>query len=119
MRRVVVVMIMALFLVGFANIVNAQEAETDAETSVSVEEQEEGIMEMDQMGEKGWLKEKKKHYKKHRGLDKKFMMMKPMMQKQIVATKDGGVVVLTGDKLLKYDKNLNLKKEAQIPMDEE
>lgn len=44
-------------------------------------------------------------------------MMKMMMDKTIVATKDGGVVVMIGNKLLKYDKNLNLKKEVEIEVD--
>ncbi|MBI5149323.1 MAG: hypothetical protein HZA28_00930 [Candidatus Omnitrophica bacterium] len=38
------------------------------------------------------------------------MMRSPTM----VASNDGGVIVLTGNKLSKYDKNLNLVKEAEI-----
>ena len=38
------------------------------------------------------------------------MMNKPML----VATSDGGVVVLAGKKLYKYDASLNLVKEADI-----
>lgn len=45
------------------------------------------------------------------------MMMKSMMEKSMVATQDGGVVVLIGNKLLKYDKNLNLQKEVEIKID--
>jgi len=44
-------------------------------------------------------------------------MMDMMMKKQMVVTSDGGVVVLVGNKLYKYDKNLNLVKEAEIKMD--
>lgn len=45
-------------------------------------------------------------------------MMKPMpMGKTMVATSDGGVVVMVGNRLYKYDKNLELKKEAEIKMD--
>ena len=41
----------------------------------------------------------------------------PMMGKtQMVATDEGGVIVLAGNKLIKYDANLNLVKEAEIPM---
>ena len=32
----------------------------------------------------------------------------------MVASNDGGVIVLSGNKLYKYDKNLNLVKEAEI-----
>ena len=47
----------------------------------------------------------------------KYGKMGMMMQKQLVATSDGGVIVLAGNKLYKYDKNLNLVKEAEIKMD--
>ncbi|OGX16053.1 MAG: hypothetical protein A2166_05430 [Omnitrophica WOR_2 bacterium RBG_13_41_10] len=42
-----------------------------------------------------------------------------MMQKQMVVTSDGGVIVLAGNKLYKYDKNLNLVKEVEIKIDVE
>ncbi len=42
------------------------------------------------------------------------MMMKMMKGKAIVASGDGGVVILAGDKLLKYDKNLVLKKGCAL-----
>ncbi len=47
------------------------------------------------------------------------MMMKKMMKKEIVATGDGGVIVLVGNKLMKYDKDLNLIKEVEIQVDME
>ncbi len=47
------------------------------------------------------------------------MMMKMMMPKSIVASGDGSVIVMVGNKLLKYDKDLNLVKEAQIKVDVE
>ena len=47
------------------------------------------------------------------------MMMKSMMEKSIVATSDGGVVVLAGNTLTKYDKDLNAVKEVEIKMDME
>jgi hypothetical protein len=40
-----------------------------------------------------------------------------MMKKEMVATPDGGVIVMAGNKLLKYDKDLNLLKEVEIKMD--
>ena len=45
------------------------------------------------------------------------MMMKAMMEKSMVATPDGGVIVLAGNKLLKYDQDLNLVKEVEIKID--
>jgi len=46
-------------------------------------------------------------------------MMQAMMSKSMVATSDGGVVVLAGNRLLKYDKNLELVKEVKIKMESE
>lgn len=46
-------------------------------------------------------------------------MMKKMIGGGMVATKDGGVIVMMGRKLLKYDKDLNLKKEVEIKVDME
>jgi len=45
------------------------------------------------------------------------MMMGSMMSKAIAPTEDGGVIVLAGDKLIKYDKDLNLVKEVEVKMD--
>lgn len=45
------------------------------------------------------------------------LSMMKMMGGQMVATKDGGVIVMMGKKLLKYDKDLNLKKEVEIKVD--
>ena len=47
------------------------------------------------------------------------LMMKMMMEKSVVATEDGGVVVVAGNKITKYDKDLNVVKEAEIKMDME
>jgi hypothetical protein len=40
-----------------------------------------------------------------------------MMGKSMVATTDGGVVVMIGNKLMKFDKDLNLVKEIKLKMD--
>ena len=52
------------------------------------------------------------------GKSDKGMMSSPAMYRpapsNIVATSDGGVVVLVGNKIVKYDKNLNLVKEVTI-----
>jgi hypothetical protein len=37
-------------------------------------------------------------------------------QSQMVATNDGGVIVLMGPKLMKYDADLNLVKEVEVKM---
>ena len=46
-------------------------------------------------------------------------MMHGMMSKNLVATSDGGVAVLTGNQLTKYDKDLNAVKTAEVQVDME
>ncbi|MDD5458167.1 MAG: hypothetical protein PHF37_02075 [Phycisphaerae bacterium] len=41
-----------------------------------------------------------------------------MMQKQIAPTEDGGVIVMACGELMKFDKDLNLAKKIDIPVDE-
>lgn len=58
--------------------------------------------------------------KKMGGRQGKVMMMSGMMMampKSIVATEDGGIIVLVGNKLLKYDANLKLVKEIEVKID--
>ncbi len=45
------------------------------------------------------------------------MMGDKMMKPSLVATSDGGIVMLSANKLQKYDKNLNLVKEVETKMD--
>jgi hypothetical protein len=45
------------------------------------------------------------------------MMCQCMMHKEMVATQDGGVVVMVDNKLLKYDKDLNMVKEVELKID--
>ena len=44
-------------------------------------------------------------------------MMKMAMPHDLVASGDGGVIVLAGKKLYKYDANLNLVKEQVVPLE--
>jgi len=46
-------------------------------------------------------------------------MYKMMGGKELLATQDGGVVLMMGNKLIKYDAQLNLVKEAEIKIDME
>ena len=46
-------------------------------------------------------------------------MMSSMMGKSMVGTSDGGVIVLAGNKLTKYDKDFNVTKEVELKMDME
>ena len=45
------------------------------------------------------------------------MGMKGIMEKSMIASADGGVIVLAGNKLTKYDKDLNVVKEVEIKID--
>lgn len=47
------------------------------------------------------------------GKGKKMMGM--MHKDSLVATSDGGVVVLSGPRLIKFDKDLNVVKEVEMP----
>ncbi len=44
-------------------------------------------------------------------------MMGGLMSKSMVPTSDGGVIVLNGNKLTKYDGNLNVQKEVSLSTD--
>lgn len=44
-------------------------------------------------------------------------MAQSMAQQSVVATTDGGVVILAAGKLMKYDGNLNLVKEIDLQID--
>ncbi len=46
----------------------------------------------------------------------KMMMMEG---KKLVATQDGGLVLMVGNKLIKYDASMNVVKEVEIKMDME
>lgn len=94
MRKVIVLAISVLFLIS---------------SSAFAEENKGSMMGKEMMSEKGMMMK-----------SGKMMVMCPMhkmMKKEMVATEDGGVIVMVGNKLLKYDKDLNLKKESEIKMD--
>lgn len=58
--------------------------------------------------------------KKEGMMDKGMMgmgMMMKMMEKSAIATSDGGIVLVSVDKLSKYDKDLNLVKEIELKSD--
>lgn len=101
MRRTVIISA-AMCVMFLAGVVYAQEA------AVTAPEQDKQMT----ASEHG----KDKRMGKMRGMGCPCMMS---MGKQMVATSDGGVVVLSGNKLYKYDKELNLKKEVEIKKDKE
>ena len=71
------------------------------------EEMKDSMMGKGMMG-KGMMADK--------GMMMQGMMMHAMMNKSMVATSDGGVIVMAGNTLTKYDKDLNAVKEVDIKM---
>lgn len=111
MKWIVTFILMGIFIAGFCLWARAEEPQaTTAATPVA-----EGMMKESMMQPEG-----KMHHEKKEGMhDMCCGMMQSKMNKEMVATGDGGVIVMAGNKLLKYDKNLNLVKEAEIKMDME
>lgn len=112
MRRIITAAVVVLFVFGVVYAVMAQE-ETDTSTGVS--------MSQDKTEASGWGKAKDRmmHHlkdKRDKGMGTIQMAMGTMMQKEMVSSGDGGVIVLTGNRLLKYDKDLTLLKEVELPM---
>lgn len=64
------------------------------------------------MGERKWDK-------KDKGCPICHMNKMMMGCKELIATQDGGVVLMMGHKLIKYDAQLNLVKEVEIKIDME
>ena len=52
------------------------------------------------------------------GMMKHGMMMN-MTRKDMIATSDGGVVIIIGNKIIKYDRNLKLVNQADLPQAED
>jgi hypothetical protein len=59
---------------------------------------------------------KKEHHEKMEQCPVMSMMM-GAKHKSVVATSDGGVVIVMGNRVIKYDKDLNLVKEVEIKVD--
>ncbi len=67
-----------------------------------------GMMDGDMKQHGMMMKEKMKRYG-----------MKEMCSPSMVASNDGGVIVMMGKKLMKYDKHLNLVKQVEMKCDKE
>jgi len=71
-------------------------------------------------GNMGDFKEGKKGDKKGMGCPMCHMNKGMMMEgKKLVATQDGGAILMIGNKLIKYDASMNLVKEVEIKIDME
>ena len=67
----------------------------------------------------GDFKGDKKGYKKGMGCPMCNMREEMMESKKLVATQDGGAILMIGNKLIKYDASMNVAKEVEIKIDME
>jgi hypothetical protein len=100
MHRVLICV--GVVVVGFSAVARAEDPKTDKQDSIMTQKD----MNTGGMAECGMM-----------GPGKMMGMCPMMMGKSMVASSDGGVIVLAGNKLQKYDKDLMLIKEVEIKMD--
>lgn len=104
MRKGLIVILVCLFAVGFTLFALAEEKTCPKSEMKKAMGGKEG-MPVKKMAGKGMY-----HFKM-------MSMCSSMCGKSLVATSDGGVIVMVGNKLYKYDRNLVLKNEAEIKID--
>ena len=110
MRKVAILVLACL--VSFAGISAVSYAQEEEEMQDYAMEETEGPSDEEMRGPAG-------RGMMHGMMDKSRMMMKSMMMKKsMVATEDGGVIILSGNKLIKYDGDLNLVKEVTVKQEE-
>ncbi|MFA5119276.1 MAG: hypothetical protein WC695_10625 [Candidatus Omnitrophota bacterium] len=116
MRTVIVVLFLAISLVMFSLPVFAQDtAKMDPKMHEQMMQAPEGKAAA--MGDDEMMM---RHGKMKKGMCPMHeMMMKSFAGKVMTATNDGGVVVLIGNRLMKFDKTLGLIKEVEIKQDME
>lgn len=103
MKRIVCIVLTGLFLTAFSSYIKAEDTAESENVAGCMKRPQEGMMKHAKMKDSG----------------KMMKMFHAMMIKNMVATEDGGVIVLVGNKLQKYDKHLVLRKEAEIQIDPE
>lgn len=102
MKRSLSIVLACILAMGVFSFAFAEENKTDK----SKEAAQSAMMAPGMMGQMGMMDK-----------GKMMGMAAMMMVKSMVATSDGGVVVLVGNKIQKYDKDLVLQKEVEIKMD--
>ena len=104
MRKLWSVVLVCLLVIGFYSLALAEENKT----MTGKEMMKAGMMEKGMKCDKEMMEHCKMMGMQHM-----------MMSKSMVATPDGGVIVMVGHKLQKYDKDLVLQKEVELKMDKE
>jgi len=105
MKRLFVVAVACAFMFGFVCAACAQQAQEDMQERPMMRGP---MMGNNQQGEGAKMMREK--------MEK---MLPMMMPRAMVASGDGGVIVLIGEKLQKYDKDLNLVKEVTLQCDKQ
>jgi hypothetical protein len=109
-KKMRLAVLVAVFCMSVAAVSFAQDSDKDKGP----------IMGREMMGKQGMMEHKGwKDQGGRKGCMGEMPGMMGMSRTSMVATSDGGVVVLSGTNLYKYDKNLNLVKKTQIKIDTE
>lgn len=106
MKKNVLIMTLVVLIAGIS-LVSAEEMKGDIKGNM-MGDSKKAMMGEGMMGGKGMM-----------GMMGMHGMMMKMMEKLVVATSDGGIVVVSATKLSKYDKDLNLVKEVDLKNDME
>ena len=114
MKKNIWIMTLIVFIAG-ASLVSAEEMKGDMKGSM-MGDSKGAMMDKGMMG-KGMMGKGMKDDKG--GMMGMHGMMMKMMEKSVVATSDGGIIVVSATKLSKYDKDLNLVKEVELKNDME
>jgi len=100
MRKALNVVLVCALVVGFSSLALAEENKDSTMGKEMMQDKGMMMAKMDKPGKMGMCP-----------------MCSMMMKREVIATQDGGVIVMIGNKMLKYDKDLNLIKEAEVKMD--
>jgi hypothetical protein len=117
MKKSTLLVAVVLFSVIFMSFALAQDRKAPAKDK---DETKTGMMNKQEMGKPGMMNKKEMGETGMMGSnDMCGTMMGSMMGHCMVASGDGGVIVMMGDKLMKYDRDLNLVKEVEVAIDME
>ena len=101
-----IVVITAMIFIGMSGLALAQS--NDKGNGMMDKDDNGGMMGKGMMG-KGMMM----------GMHGMMMKMGEMMNKTVVPTSDGGIIIVAGDKITKYDKDLAVVKEVELKNDME
>jgi hypothetical protein len=109
MRKAIWIMVVLVSAVFIGVVFAADKAQKTTETKQAAHTQ---MMDEERMHE-----EMAQHAMMEHGMKEHDKMKQGMMDKKIIATQDGGVVLWMGNKLVKFDKDLKQVGEAEVKME--